>query len=199
MDKSNLTLNRGIVDDEIIIDLYWQRDENAILETDRKYGKYLYVIAYNILRDSMDCEECLNDTYLCTWNRIPPTRPTALQTFLSRIARDEAVDKHRKKHASRRIPSELVSSLDELESCLPGGMSPEDEVLIKEMSKLISEYLRTLSKREEFVFICRYYYADSISSIANMLDVSENTVFRALAKIRKGLRAKFIEEGVLNE
>lgn len=199
MDKSKANLNGDMIDDETIIELYWQRDESAITATDRKYGKYLYIITYNILRDSMDCEECLNDTYLCTWNRIPPTRPTALQTFLSKIARDAAVDKHRRRHASKRVPSELISSLDELDECMSGGMTPEDEIVIKEASKILSAYLRTLSRREEFVFICRYYYADSISSIADMLNVSENTIFRDLAKIRKGLREKFVEEGFLNE
>jgi len=109
------------------------------------------------------------------------------------------LDKHRRRHASKRVPSELISSLDELDECMSGGMTPEDEVVIKEASKILSAYLRTLSRREEFVFICRYYYADSISSIADMLNVSENTIFRDLAKIRKGLREKFVEEGFLNE
>ena len=199
MDKSKANLNGDMIDDETIIELYWQRDESAITATDRKYGKYLYIITYNILRDSMDCEECLNDTYLCTWNRIPPTRPTALQTFLSKIARDAAVDKYRKNTAAKRVPSELISSLDELDECIAGEISVEDEMIVREASKLLNAYVRSLSRREEFVFVCRYYYADSISSIAEMLNISENTVFRDLARIRKGLREKFVKEGFLNE
>lgn len=186
------------ISDEEIVELYWTRNEKAIEATDNKYGRYLYVIAYNILRDSMDCEECLNDTYLCTWNKIPPERPNVLQNFLSKIARDAAVDKYRKTKASKRVPSELISSLDELDECVPTDSSVEEEVLVKELSALLNKYLRDCSRREEFIFMCRYYYADSISYIADMLNVSENTVFRDLAKLRKGFKEILEKEGYLN-
>lgn len=189
----------AVLEDASIIELYWKRDEDAISETDKKYGKYLYVIIYNVLRDSMDCEECLDDTYLSAWNKIPPERPSVLQLFLSKIARDAAVDKYRKNTAAKRVPSELISSLDELDECIAGDISVEDEMIVKEASRLLNAYVRSLSRREEFVFVCRYYYADSISSIAEMLNVSENTVFRDLTRIRKGLREKFVKEGLLNE
>ena len=187
------------VSDQEIIEMYWARNEKAIETTDSKYGRYLYVIAYNILSDSMDCEECLNDTYLCTWNKIPPQRPNVLQNFLSKIARDVAVDKYRKNTASKRVPSELISSLDELDECVPAASSVEEEVLVKEMSTLLNKYLRSCTRREEFIFVCRYYYADSISSIAEMMNISENTVFRDLAKLRRGFRDILEKEGFINE
>ena len=199
MEEKNQGRSAEVLEDANIIELYWKRDEGAISETDKKYGKYLYVIIYNVLRDSMDCEECLDDTYLCAWNKIPPERPNALQLFLSKIARDAAVDKYRKNTAAKRVPSELISSLDELDECIAGEISVEDEMIVREASKLLNAYVRSLSRREEFVFVCRYYYADSISSIAEMLNISENTVFRDLARIRKGLREKFVKEGFLNE
>ena len=102
-----------VLADEDIVALYFDRNESAIDETDKKYGKYLYTIAYNIIHDSMDCEECLDDTYLSTWNRIPPTRPKILKVFLSKIMRDVAVDRYRKDSAKKRVPSELTVSLEE--------------------------------------------------------------------------------------
>ena len=187
--------NEGHLPDETIIDLYWDRDETAIKETDRKYGKYLYAIAYNIVHDNMDCEECLNDTYLGTWNKIPPARPSMFQVFLSRIMRNIAVDKYRHNTASKRIPSEMTVSLEELD-CLPEEMSVEEEYAIEQVSKALNAYLRTLENRQVFAFVCRYYYADRISTIAKLMDVSENTVYRDLAEIRDGFKAILDKEGI---
>ena len=176
--------------DQDIIDLYWKRDESAITETDKKYGKYLYHIAYNLLRDSMDCEESLNDTYLCTWNRIPPTKPNAFQVVLSKIMRNVAVDKLRKNTAAKRVPSELMSSLDELDEVMAFEASAEEAFIVTQLSTILNTYLRDLTKREVLIFICRYYYADSIEDIAKMLRISQSTVFRDLAKIRTGLKER---------
>lgn len=181
--------------DETIIDLYWQRDEQAIKATEEKYGKYLYTIAYRIIHDSMDCEECLNDTYLGTWNSIPPSRPQIFQAFLSRIMRNIATDKFRKKHASSRIPSELSVSLDELDGCMGYSDSVENDYAVLELARLLNAYLRSLPGRREFIFICRYYYADRVTDIAQMLDVSPNTIYRELQAIRDGLKACLEKEG----
>ncbi len=178
-----------------IVELYWQRNEKAIEETDRKYGKYLYVVAYNIVHDRLDCEECLNDTYLGTWNRIPPHRPSVFQVFLSRIMRNIAVDKLRANTAHKRVPSEMMVSLDELNDCISSDPPLEEEVAIKELSRVLNDYLRTLNDREQFVFVCRYYYADKVSSIARMLQVGEATVFRELSAIREGLKKHLEKEG----
>ena len=182
--------------DDEIVDLYWARDEKAIVATDKKYGKYLYTIAYNIVHDDMDCEECLNDTYLGTWNRIPPTRPTVFHVFLSKIMRNIAIDRYRQKTAARRVPSELIVSLDELNDCIAYNPSIEDEYAASEIARVMNAYLESLSEREQLVFVCRYYYSDYISDIARMLHVSESTVRRELEKIRMGLKDDLRKEGI---
>ncbi len=183
------------LEDEKIIELYWNRNERAIEETDKKYGKYLYTIAYNIIHDNLDCEECLNDTYLGTWNRIPPQRPSAFQVFLSKIMRNIAVDKYRKNRTSKNIPSELVVSLAELDNCMESSPSVEEEYAIKETIKILNNYLREIDEEDEFMFVCRYYYADYLSDIAKMLGVSEKTVYRALVRMRSELRERLNKEG----
>lgn len=183
--------------DESIIDLYWERNEKAISETDRKYGRYLYVIAYNIVHDRLDCEECLNDTYLGTWNSIPPHRPNVFQVFLSRIMRNIAVDKLRESSAKKRVPSEMIVSLDELDDCL-ASMDGEEEGLLQDLSRALNSFLKTLNDREQFVFVCRYYYGDKISSIAHMLQLGEATVYRELAAIRTNLKDFMEKEGIVN-
>ncbi len=184
-----------VLADEDIVALYFDRNESAIDETDKKYGKYLYTIAYNIIHDSMDCEECLDDTYLSTWNRIPPTRPKILKVFLSKIMRDVAVDRYRKDSAKKRVPSELTVSLEEVSECFSFTSSAEEEFLVRQVSIVLNGYLRTLDKRKLCIFICRYYYADSVKDIAKMFRVSETTVFRDLAAVREGIKEKLSEMG----
>lgn len=182
--------------DEEIVDLYWNRNEKAIDETDKKYGKYLYTIAFNIIHSRLDCEECLNDTYLGTWNSIPPKRPSALQTFLSRITRNIAVDKYRERSASKRIPSELLDSLDELGDTLSYDGSVEEEAAVSAVAEELNKFLRELDERDQFIFVCRYYYCDTVSDLSKMLSVSERTVFRAISKMREELRERLKEGGV---
>ncbi len=185
------------VPDDRIVDMYWRRDERAIKETDNKYGKYLYAISYNILHDRLDSEECINDTYLATWNQIPPARPRALQRFLSKITRNISFDKFRKAHALRRVPSELIVSLDELVDCIAGTISAEESEIVAKISKVLNTYLDGLSKRARFIFVCRYYYADPVPYIAKMLELSNQTVYRELARMRQELREALAREGVV--
>lgn len=185
--------------DEEIVDLYWQREEKAINATELKYGNYLYTIAYNILHDDLDSEECLNDTYLGAWNSIPPNRPNPLQVFLSKITRNISLGRLRKRNASKRIPSELVRSLEELDSGLCFEPGEDEKYLIKVLSGILNDYLNTLTDRRVFVFVCRYYYSDSVESIAKMLGLSINTVSHELSRIRSGLREKLTAEGYSNE
>lgn len=195
MDKNNKNRTGAHLSDEAIIELYWNREERAIKATDEKYGKYLFTIAYNIVRDELDCEECLDDTYLGTWNSIPPTRPTLFQVFLAKIMRNVALDRFRKKSAAKRIPSEMIVSLDEIDGYLPYDASVEEAVLIQEISRVLNEYLGSLSDRDEFIFVCRYYYSDTISDIAKMLDLNPKTVSAALLKLREGLKDRLEKEG----
>lgn len=189
----------GLLGDEKIVELYWQREERAIEETDRKYGKYLYTIAYHIVHDRLDSEECLNDTYLGTWNSIPPAKPTLLQVFVSKIMRNVAVNRFKSNTALKRIPSELTRSLEELDECMAYSPTPEEERVASETGRVISEYLRGLRDREAFEFICRYYYSDTVVDIASMLNVSRNTVFRDLAQIRNELKERLEKEGLWHE
>lgn len=181
--------------DEKIVELYWARDERAIKETDVKYGKYLFTIAYNILHDRLDCEECVNDTYLGTWNSIPPARPTVFHVFLSRITRNISINRYKKEHAAKRIPGELLVSLEELEESAPLPSMEEDDEAVRLLSRIFNEFVATLSQREEFVFVCRYYYSDKVDTIAKMLEVDTRTVYRDLEKIKSGLREKLESEG----
>ncbi len=199
MDEKNTNKTKAVLTDEEIIALYWDRNEQAIKETDVKYGRYLYTISYNILHDDMDSEECLNDTYLGTWNSIPPKRPNVFQVFLSKIARNFALQKFRKQSAAKRIPSELVLSLNELDECIGGGNTVEEEYMIRTVSAALNKFLRSLSNRDSFIFVCRYYYADSVANIAGMLGASDNTVYRRLRSMRAELKAELEKEGCYYE
>ncbi len=187
---------RPIPSDAEIIQLYNERNEAAIKSTDDKYGKYLTVIGNNILCDMWECEECLNDTYLATWNRIPPQKPRILQAFLSKIMRDISVSLFRKKHASKRVPPELVVSLEELGDTIVSGASVEEDLAIKRIGEILNGFLADMGKRERFIFICRYYYCDKVSYIAEMLGVSEKTVYRELADMRASLKVRFDKEEI---
>ena len=188
------TKETATMSDEQIVELYWQRDEQAIKETDIKYKKFLLSVAYNIVHDTCDSEECLNDTYLVTWNRIPPTRPNIFQAFLAKIARNIAVDKYRKESSRRKIESEFSLTLDELRECVSKELSIEEEFALKEMCKILNAFLRDLPDKQEFIFVCRYYFSDKIADIAKMLKISEPTVYRSLAAMRKELKEK-LEKG----
>lgn len=187
------------VSDEEIVELYWNRNEDAIAYTEKKYGKYLYAIAYNILRDRLDCEECVNDTYLGTWNRIPPTRPNVFRAFIARIARNVSVDRFRKNRRQSNVPTEMTVSLEELDECISQRASVEEEYILREMVRSLNSYLHTQSPTNVYMFICRYYYADSVKTIAQMTDVKEDTVYRTLSKMRGELKTLFEKEGYRHE
>ena len=198
MNTENQSITKGMSDEEII-ELYWNRNEDAISQTDKKYGKFLFTIAYNIIHDRLDGEECVNDTYLGVWNRIPPTRPNAFKAFIARITRNIAIDRFRAKTSDKRIPSELTVSLEELDNCAELSPSVDEELAVRELSRVINDYLRTLDDRDEFVFVCRYYFSDRIATIAKMQGVSEATVYKALAGMRSSLKALLEKEGLFHE
>lgn len=184
-----------ILSDEAIIDLYWQRNEQAIHETDAKYKKYLYTVAYNILYDDLDCEEALNDTYFGAWNTIPPQKPTVFQLFLTKIMRNTAVSKFRRKNAAKRKPSEMTVSLEELAQLVPTAPSAEEEYLLRELAQRLNAYLGGLESRDEFAFVARYYCFDKIQDIADMLHTSERTVYANLKRMRSELKEILLKEG----
>lgn len=182
--------------DATIIELYFKRDERAISATGEKYGSYLFTIGNNILNDRFDCEECLNDTYFSTWNRIPPEQPTYFQMFLSKIMRDVSISRYRKNRAKKRPPSELSRSLEELGDCIVSEADVEEDLAIRELARILNDFLNGIGKRQRFIFVCRYYYCDSVKAIASMLGIGTKTVYRELNKIRDELRESLLKEGV---
>ena len=182
------------LDDSEIIDLYWQRDEKAIDETDFKYRKYLFTIAYNILYSNEDSEECLDDTYVGAWNTIPPERPSYLKAYLTTIIRRVSINKYNEKNRNKRVPSNMTESLDDIGDIM-GENTLINEIQSEQLGKAISDYLRTLSKRQRYIFMSRYYVADSIDKIASELNVSKSTVNKEIALIKSGLKAALEREG----
>ena len=189
-----MRLLKSLMSDGEIIELYFRRDERAISETDAKYGKYLFSVAYNVVHDRLDCEECLNDTYLDAWNAMPPERPAVLKAFLAIIMRRRAIDRYKSEKRKRRIPSELTVSLSELEFALSDD-TPQSELEAEELCRIISDFLRSLPERRAYIFMSRYYAARPIREIANKLCVSESTVNKELALIRQSLRKMLESEG----
>ena len=187
--------NGAVLPDAEIVELYWQRDERAIRETDRKYQAFLLSVAYNILRDGYDCEECLNDTYLGAWNAMPPARPTVLQAFLATIMRRTAIDRYKAKKRQKRVDSELTVALSEVEELLTDGSDPAAELDARELGRVISAYIRSLPKRRRYVFMSRYYMARPIGEIAGLLGCSESTVNKEIAAIKRGLKEALEKEG----
>jgi len=185
----------AIMTDEQIVELFWQRDEQAIKETDIKYKKYLLSIAYNIVHDTCDSEECLNDTYIGAWNAIPPTRPTLFQAFLATLMRRTAIDRYKTRKRQKRIASELTVSLSEVEDFISDNDDMHTEIETKELGRVISNFVRSLSDRRMYIFMSRYYVARPIKEIAILLKCSESTVHKEIAAIKHDLKEKLEKEG----
>lgn len=182
--------------DEEIIDLYWSRNENAILESQNSYGKYCYSIAIHILHDADDSDECVNDTWLRAWNAIPPERPNKLAIFLGTITRNLSFDKYKAKNAAKRGNGAVEAALDELAECVPDKNTVEDQVIAAELSRSINAFLRTLPERECNVFLRRYWYSEEYNEIAERYDMKLNTVKTILFRTRTKLKEYLEKEGV---
>ncbi len=183
------------MNDQHIIDLYWQRDHSAVRETQRQYGAQLLRLAMGILADRGESEETVNDTYLRAWEAMPPHRPTVLGAFLSKITRALAIDRYRRRRADKRPPSQYALSLDELGECIPGGETPDDTLDARELAHTIGLYLSTLSPAVRDAFVCRYFYADSLQEIAARQGVTLSAVKSRLSRARQGLRDHLEKEG----
>lgn len=181
--------------DEKIIELYWQRNEDAIRETEQKYGQYLNKIAYNILYNIEDSHECVNDTYLKTWNSIPPKRPISLKTYLAKITRQLSIDVFRTKIRKKRNASQYAVSLYELEECIPDTHNVEQEIELQLLGKIINDFLYSLPEQTRHIFICRYYFCDSIKDISNFFGTSESKIKSILFRTRKSLKNHLESEG----
>ncbi|MCR5272555.1 MAG: sigma-70 family RNA polymerase sigma factor [Lachnospiraceae bacterium] len=153
------------------------------------------MIAWNILHQNEDCEECVNDTWLKAWNSMPPEKPDALKYFLSAITRNLSLDCYRRKHSQKRGGGQTDVVLEELEECLSRSVGPESEVLAKELTKIINGFLGDLSVRERKVFIRRYYFVESTAEIAKRYALTETNVRMILSRTRKKLAVILREEG----
>lgn len=184
------------LEDSKIIDLYWARKEQALAETDAKYGNYCRTIARNILRNFEDTEECVSDTWLHAWNSMPPQRPGILSAFLGRITRNLSFDRCKYQQAAKRGGGALPLALDELGECIPSAQRVEYALEQKELAAAIDRFLRTLPEKDCNLFLRRYWYVDSISVIADRYGMKENTVKSILFRTREKLRKFLGEEGI---
>ena len=185
------------MDDKAILDLYWARSEKAISETDAKYGTYCFTIAYNILNNRQDSEESVSDTYLAAWNSIPPKRPALLSAFLGKITRCISLDHWKKRSRLKRGGGEIDLCLEELEDCVSGQESTEDKVIRRDTINTVNRFLSTLSETERKIFLCRYWYLDSVKDIAERFGFSPNRTSVMLRRVRQKLNAQLAKEGLL--
>lgn len=181
------------MDDKEIVDLYWARNESAISETAQKYGRYCHYIAFRILNDDSDAEEIVNDTYLKTWNTIPENRPDPLKPYVGMISRQGALDRYDRQHAQKR-GGQMPLLLDELAECISDSSDGDigNSLALKDV---MNRFLHSLPDQHQIIFLRRYWYASSISEIAQDLGLKENNVAVILLRCRKKLKKLLEEEG----
>ncbi len=184
------------MDDSIIVELFLNRNENAISEAKSKYEDYCVYIADNILRDRQEAEECLNMALLAVWNSIPPQNPENLRTYLGKITRQTAIDKWKKNNRLKRIRSDSVQPLEEIEEIVSGG-DMNEKIAEIELSREISKFLRSVSESKRNVFIRRYWYCDSIESICERYGFGKSKVLMMLKRTRDDLAKHLKKEGFI--
>ena len=184
------------MEDQEIVELFFDRSEQAIVETDKKYGGYCYAIAYNILACREDSEESVSDTYWTAWNTIPPRKPNLLNAFLGKITRHISIDRWRKASAQKRGGKEMILALDELGECV-AAQGPDAELSQRELVRILNSFLTALPETERNVFLCRYWYLDSIEALVKITGFSQSKVTSMLHRTRGKLRKKLNEEGYL--
>lgn len=196
MAAKNTTAAR--LDDAEIVDLFWRRDESAIRASDEKYGRRLMQLAGRFLRDPADCEECKNDVYLAAWASIPPDRPKLLGAYLATLARRVAINRYYAEHRKKRVPSELTVSMEECAD-LFSSSDPVGEALDeRELGEAISAFLGGLTVRRRYIFMARYWGAESVRDVAEHLHVSKSAVYKELAGLRQALKSELRRKGVLS-
>lgn len=183
------------MEDHAILDLYFARDEMAITETDNKYGAYCYGVANRILNCREDSEETVSDTYMKAWNAIPPHRPNFLKLFLAKIARNLAFTHWRSLTAEKRGGGETELALEELAECIPGTERVDDRLNARELARTIRNYLDTLPKRDQAIFLRRYFFVDDTGTIAAYYGMKPANVNLILSRTRGKLKSYLIQEG----
>lgn len=182
------------MEDDEIIRLFYSRCEQAVTEVAKKYGDILSFMSYNILKNKMDVEECVNDAYLAAWNTIPPQMPNSLSAYLLGIVRNISIKKYHKNSAAKRN-SYYDVALSELKDCFADVESVEERCEEKELADLISLFLDGLDRKSRLLFVRRYYFSDSTKKLADMFSISENNVSVRLHRIRNKLKKYLKKEG----
>ncbi len=183
------------MDDLEITELYWTRSENAILETDIKYGRYCRRIAANILHDERDVEECVNDAYLRVWDSVPPERPERFSAFIGKITRNLALNAWERYSAEKRTADNVASALDELGECIPAPAENAEENIA--INDALNRFLASLNSEKRIIFMRRYFYFDSVKDIAKDLSLGESKVKMSLLRSRNDLRRFLNEEDIV--
>lgn len=184
------------MEDKAIVALYWQRDQEAIRATQGKYGAYLGKIAWQILSDREDSEECVNDAYLGVWNSIPTKRPQVLKSYIGRITRNIALNRFSRLSAAKRNFGQVPLALDELEDCVPARDGSDRLVDDLSLAELLNHFLSTLPVGQRKIFVRRYWYLSPVKEIAADLDISESNVKMSLLRSRDKLKLLLEKEGI---
>ena len=184
-----------MIEDEKIIDLFFNRSEKAIQELDIKYGKVCHKLSYNILNNKQDAEECVNDAYLGAWNAIPPTRPNPLLSYIVKIVRNISLKIYWRKEAAKRSGHYKIA-LEEIEGYITDQKTVEDEIEARELARIIEEFLDTLTVENLVIFMRRYWFADSYKDIAELVGISEKNISVRLTRIREKMKQYLIEREV---
>ncbi len=185
------------MDDTQIIDLYWQRSEKAISETEAKYGRFCYSLAMNVLANKEDAQECVNDTYLAAWNALPPNRPAFLNAFLGKLTRRISIDRWRAISAYKRGGGQIRLALEELTDCASGEPSVEERAMGREACAALNRFLESLPQTERTVFVRRYFLFDPVADIGKSFGFTESKVTSMLSRTRLKLRTYLTKEGYL--
>lgn len=183
------------MEDEQIVELYWRRDQNAVVESQRKYHPYLSKIAYNILQDVEDSQEVVNDTYFKAWQSMPPQRPSKLSIYLGRLTRHGAIDRYRHHASQKRQGDTYALCLEELEECCGTQQDPQQMLDEELLAQVINRFLETLKPQTRVMFLGRYYFLDSIKEVAQYCGVTESKAKSTLFRVRKALREYLKREG----
>ncbi len=181
------------MEDGEIVGLYWARDQRALTETRSKYGGYCHAIAGRLLGDERDCEECVNDVWLVAWRSIPPQRPETLKTYLGKLTRRVALNRLRDRDREKRGGGQTALCLEELSECLPGGTETESGVELRELTRAIDGFLKTLSAETRNLFVCRYWFMTPVKELSARFGFSESKVKSSLARAR-GKLLQYLEK-----
>lgn len=184
-----------MIDDERIIELFFERSEEAIQELDNKYSKVCHRLSYNIVNNRQDAEECVNDAYLGAWNAIPPEKPDPLLTYLCKIVRNISLKMYYRKEAAKRSSTYTIA-MEEIEACTASPNTVETEFEARELARIIESFLDTLTVENRVIFMRRYWFSDSCKDIAGLVGLTEKNITVRLTRIRQKMKRYLIEKGV---